>query len=110
MRPLQSLYATTSPPGIRAGTILFIRSEQGGGVGVGKTLGIGNGLEGQMAVVGVQTLHQSGVGLAGGLGAQLRDLQSVGQGGAGEGKGCRTGTRPEAETVRNDSFPRIAFN
>ena len=33
------------------------KSEQGSGVGVAKTLGIGNCLEGQVAVVGVQTLH-----------------------------------------------------
>ena len=67
--------------------------EQSCGVGIRQPLGFGNGLEGQVAVVGVQTLHQSGVGLAGGLGAQLRDLQSVGQGGAGEGKGGGSGDR-----------------
>ena len=40
-----------------------------------------------MAVVGIQTLHQGRIGLAGGLGTQVRNLQGVGQGGAGEGQG-----------------------
>lgn len=62
------------PPSTRTGASFFRKSEQRGGIGVLQALFIGNSLEGQMAVVGVQALHQGGIPAAGLLRAQICNL------------------------------------
>ena len=52
---------------------------------------VGDGFVGEGAVEGVDAFGDAGVGLDGGVGAELGELQDVGEGGVGEGEGAGVG-------------------
>src|SRR5580658_224842 len=65
--------------------------EQRAGWGEVAVLVVGDGFVGELAFVGVEAFGEAGVGLEGGFGAEVRELEDVGEGCVGEGQGGGVG-------------------
>ena len=68
--------------------------QQRPGIGVGQLLGFRYCLNGQVTPVGIEPLHQGGIGPAGRLRTKIGNLQRIGHGGPGEGQMEVRGTAP----------------
>ena len=66
-------------------------SEQCAGIYIRQGHSFCDSLEGDMAIIGIQTLHQCGIGFAGGFSTHIGDLQGVGEGSSSEGQGGGSG-------------------